>query len=289
MTFVGKILVIVQVILSVCFMAFGAAVFTVHVNWKHRSETLQKELKDTKGEYALLEEEYANYKTDLSAQIQDQTDRANELDNEKQFLGQENKNLRTELDTTKTERDSQKALALISGDEAKIRRDEAIKQRVANAALHTAMNELNTQMRVLQDELFNKQLSAKLVATKYNKLLEQWGAARNLLATNNIDFDANSHLANESIVEDVVGVVLETKKAARSGNQLLRISIGSDDGLAKGHDLYVYRTGLDNDKRAKYLGMIKIVYVTTDQAVGEVIKRAKNGVIEVSDNVSTKL
>ncbi len=289
MTFVGKILVVLQLILCVCFMGFAAAVFTVHDSWKQNSKELQVTVDTAKKDYAALDEEYKQYKDDLAGQIKDQTDRADSLRNDNQFLDQRNKNLKTELDTTKTERDTQRALATIAGDEAKIRRDEAIKQRVVNTELHKAYNDLNTQVRVFRDDLFNKQVASKQVAERYNKLLEQLAFLKRVIAAHGLDTDPNAYVGKEGPVEDVVGVVLETTNNNRSGAQLIKVSIGSDDGLAKGNNLFVYRTGLDNGKRPKYLGMIEIVYVKTDEAVGKVIKRAKNGVIEISDNVSTKL
>ena len=36
MSFVGKILVVVQLVLSVLFMALAGAVFSVHQNWKDK-------------------------------------------------------------------------------------------------------------------------------------------------------------------------------------------------------------------------------------------------------------
>jgi hypothetical protein len=52
--------------------------------------------------------------------------------------------------------------------------------------------------------------------------------------------------------------------------------------LAVGHTAYISRG-------AKYLGQIKIVRVSADRAVGSVVQRAKNGIIEEGDHVSTKL
>jgi len=66
--------------------------------------------------------------------------------------------------------------------------------------------------------------------------------------------------------------------------------LGSDDGLSKGHQLFVYRFGtIENGNRPKYLGKIELVYVDPDKAVGTVIDAAKNGVIEKGDHVNSKL
>ena len=46
MTFLGKIVIVVQVVLSLMFMAFAGAVFSVQTNWKTRAEGLQTRLEE---------------------------------------------------------------------------------------------------------------------------------------------------------------------------------------------------------------------------------------------------
>ena len=43
MSFIGKILVVMQLVLSICLMAFAAAVSTYQTNWKLKTETVQKQ------------------------------------------------------------------------------------------------------------------------------------------------------------------------------------------------------------------------------------------------------
>ena len=66
-----------------------------------------------------------------------------------------------------------------------------------------------------------------------------------------------------------------------ANNTLVEISIGSDDGLKKGHRLQVFR-GKD------YLGQITIKDIEVDRAVGEVDKKLQRGLIREKDNVTTK-
>ena len=97
-----------------------------------------------------------------------------------------------------------------------------------------------------------------------------------------------AELAGQQPPPVVEGVVMDARKSARQGTEFVEISLGSDDGLAKGHSLFVYR-GANGGDRGKYLGKIEIVYVTPDKAVGTVVERAKNGVIQKGDNVTSKL
>ncbi len=82
----------------------------------------------------------------------------------------------------------------------------------------------------------------------------------------------------------LAGEVVATKESKPSGSTLIEVSLGGDDGLAEGERLSVIRAGVGN-KAAKYLGEIRITYVTPDRAVGQVVSRAKGFVIDKGDQV----
>ena len=46
MTFVGKMLVVVQLVMSLVFMAFAAAVYSVQQSWKDEAASLQQQVSD---------------------------------------------------------------------------------------------------------------------------------------------------------------------------------------------------------------------------------------------------
>ena len=69
-------------------------------------------------------------------------------------------------------------------------------------------------------------------------------------------------------------------------NKLFEISIGADDGLVIGHELYLYRT----KPRAEYLGKGQIVRVDPDQAVVRVMGSTVQGKkIKEGDIVSSSI
>jgi hypothetical protein len=55
-------------------------------------------------------------------------------------------------------------------------------------------------------------------------------------------------------------------KRVDPSNRRVEITIGSDDGLVPGHELYLFRT----TPRPEYLGKITIISVDPDQSVGRV-------------------
>jgi hypothetical protein len=79
--------------------------------------------------------------------------------------------------------------------------------------------------------------------------------------------------------DEVEGLVKEVTK-----DGLVRLSIGSDAGLLKGHTLEVFRL----KPAALYLGSLRIIDVKPTEAVGQLIGPAR-GQVEVGDHVSSRI
>ena len=68
----------------------------------------------------------------------------------------------------------------------------------------------------------------------------------------------------------------------------VEISLGSDDGLVPGHELNVYRNPPPRSRgRAVSLGRMRILSLSPDQAVGEMIDGNAAGNVKEKDRVST--
>ena len=286
MTFIGKLLVIIQLVLSICFMMLAGAVFTRHMTWMERANDNQLTIDNGIADYARMEtvknDEIKALKSNFARKKTDADNATAEL----RLAQNEIESQKLQIDTQKTELNTQQALATISGDEAKIRREEALSGRRINEQLNSALNEQNQRVRQLEDELFNQQVGSKSLTEKYNGILKTVATLRKVLVANQLDPDPSKYTRKLAPPPLVIGKVLEAKKSGRGiSQQFIEISIGSDDGLTEGNTLYVFRAGVQN----KYLGEIRLKLVTADRAVGVVVDRAKNGVIEREDYVTTKL
>ena len=69
---------------------------------------------------------------------------------------------------------------------------------------------------------------------------------------------------------------------AVTANNLVEVSIGTDDGLKSGDTLEIFRG-------THYLGRMRLVRLDTDRAVGEIIPKTKKGPIQKGDHVATRL
>jgi chromosome segregation ATPase len=285
MTFVGKVLVVVNVVLTVCIAVFAAGVYSVQSSWRDKFQAEQKLRNDAKS---------AN---DL--QVKGLQDAITRLDKDlKEFKGRtataeaQVTTLRTQLATTRTSHDK-----TVQAYEVKVALQQAIQNdnntkllelqnlRTALAQLRAKLKSLTEQVAQLEDDKYGLQRKEVQIVKKYNEMLETLVAYRKTLQRNKISFDAAAVAGLDVLPDPADGLVSDVSLGTRDKATLVEITVGSDDGVTKGVQLHVFRlTG-----KPKYLGKIKIIQVSADTSIGEVVDDAKQGTIKKGDHVAAKL
>jgi hypothetical protein len=289
MTFVGKVLVVLQLFLTLSFMSFAGAVYTYHTSWKAKAAGAEKLLNDEKKKTANLESDLSNVKTTLQNETNTAKDEFNKATAQLTIAQDEIKTLTKDLQRFKNDYQVQVALANIANQEAVLRKEESLTQRSVNNQLHDKLDINGNKMNQMEDQLFNLNAENLAIKDKYENLVEKTTFLTQVVRKNNLETDPKKYAASLSPPDDVVGLVEATKDNTNGTVDKVQISLGSDDGLLKGHRLYVYRTGLNSDDKAKYLGEIIVEYLEPRSAVGRLVERSKNGIIEKGDNVTSKL
>jgi hypothetical protein len=288
MTFVGKMLIVLQLILSLLFMAFAGAVRTVEKNWKQVTSDTRDNLKVEKDFHQSTQNSYNEFKNATTARLADLDTRSKKRLAD--FNREKNRadNLQQQLNSLKTSHDTQRTVAQLEGDEAKFRRIEAVEQRQVNMGLHTNLVESVRTNRGLEDIIFDLRLQLGQREVRHLVMLDELKTARIEARRKGGGLGA---LPSEDIEPPppIDGQVVSSRYGI--GNRILyvEVSIGGDDGIKEGQQLTVYRPGDGNAVRTKYLGQIRIIQVFADKAVGTVQEKAKNGVIAKGDNVTSKL
>jgi hypothetical protein len=291
MQFVGKILVVLQLILSVLFMAFAGVLYNTQIKW--RDEALkQKDLvaKVTKERDNNLADA-DRFKTEMTAKV-DKADKDRLIaEGDNTTLKAENTRLKKELADATIEKTTSGEQALIAGAEAQARNEESANLRLLITDMQKARDEDFAVRTKLEDQVRGLQLDFDTATKKNRELLARNSLYQQALEVAGISADPTELAGRASPAPRVEGIVEEIKPARRQGaSELVEISLGSDQGLKKGHEMTVYRTGLNKPgQRPKFLAKIVIVNTTPDKAVGEVIESTRNGVIQKGDNVTTKL
>lgn len=291
MNFVGKILVVLIVIMSVLFMAFAGAVYTAEMNWMIEANKHKKTVQELQAKLSDKETEFTNAKRERDATVAALNDRAAQIEVLQKTAEQERDRLKKEVADLQVARNTVGQQAQIAGQDAESRTEEAINQRQINMAL-TAQREAEFAIRItLEDTIRNLQIEIDSASVKNKDLLSRLAVLQQALEAAGLSADVSELAAKSSPPPKVDGIIENVLNAKRQGGtELVEVSLGSDDGLKKGHEMTVYRSGLGNgNQKARYLARIRIVDTTADKSVGQVIESTRNGVIQKGDNVSTKL
>ncbi len=290
MHFVGKILVVLQLVLSIFFMAFAGVVYNHQMSWRKAYETGQTNLSKTQKERddALAEKERLN--TDLTRQANVSEQRAKAVEIANKGLLADVERLKKESGDLAVARKRASEEALIAGEESSARTEEATNLRSINFDQSKA-RDIEFQIRTkLEDDKYSLQLDLDTAKKKNRELLTRVSILQQALESAGISADVNELAARNSPPPRVEGKILDLLIPQRQGaSELVEISLGSDQGLKNGHEMTVYRTGLSGGQQPKFLAKIVIVKTTPDKAVGQVIEGIRNGVIKKGDNVTTKL
>lgn len=289
MSTLGKILIVVQVIMSVLFMCAAGAVYTVQQNWRDQYNSAQATI-DTQRQQFNTDVEDLNKQIDtLKAQVTAETNRADAEVGTNQQLTAQVQNLTRENNALEQQLGVQTGLSVKAADEAEFRQSEAEQQREVNRTVHAALDQKVEENRQLQDEKYSLQVANDNLSKQNMALLDRVGFLEKLAAAHDLSTDRRAVEGLTAPPPAVDGLVVETRKDRTNRTKYAQISIGSDDGLLLGHELDVYRTAQQNGGEPQYLGRIRIIHLMPDEAVGMVVEAAKNGIIERGDNVTTKL
>ena len=282
MTFVGKILVIVIMAFALLFLGLSTVVFTTHTNWKEAVD------KKWKPDLDKLKTQSNELGTQL-ATAKDELKKAEDL--QKQQNAKSEDLIAKRDDEVKTRQNEARALqqqvevaqqaAKTALDEAELNRKEAERLREQKSAIDKVANDFKLQQIELNDKIRELERQNKTLDDNAKDLRDKAARFSTLLRRNGLSDDITNIKGTETPppVEGEVAKVDAT-------NRRIEITIGSDDGLAVDHELYLFRT----KPQPEYLGRVRIVSVDPDQAVAKVIGNTVQGKkIKEGDSVSSTL
>lgn len=288
MNLIGKIFVVLVFVMSLVFMAMSVAVYATHRNWRDVVLRPANEVAGGKplGVKLQLIQEKANV-SNVEAKLQ-QT--LNELANAKSAREREVAELKTKLDEVTKKRD------LLEENEARLTQD--------SAEAVTAMKATENSIAKLRNEIEAMRLALDTARDERDQTFKKNGELEDQLAQAKTEWE-RFRTTNEQLVKDLNRYMIAVQDAklqldrtgpprldgvvlAVNANDYLEVSLGSDDGLEKGHEMDVYRLGPTTPEN-KYLGRIRIVEAKPDKSVAQVLPNFKRGTIQKEDRVATRL
>lgn len=287
MSYVGKILVIVQVVLSLLFMTFAIAVYNMHANWQAKFTASQDQLKLAQTAASNAQTQLAEARTQFEAQLNEEIGKKKEA--EAKYITQNNdwaaRGQRiNELENLRT---LQEGVAVSKAGEAGFRQEEAERLRVALGQLQATVDTQAAEIRKKADEFFALEGRHLALNRLYEASINQMAFLKELVAKHKLNTDPELTKDLKMPPPPVDGLVTQVQTTRSNRVFRISISVGSDDGLKLGDELSAYRAVGVNS--AEWLGTIKIVNIAPDNAVAEVVLSAKNGIIQEGDNVTTRI
>ena len=285
MTFVGKVLVVVNVVLTIFIAMFAGGVFAVQENWKTKYN-------DDKAQWE-------TQRTSLDANAKAQSAKITQLTKERDAARQERDRHRSDSDLAR------RSLAAKQTDLAakEVQRKQAEKDnellrnsnrvmtsenqglRKALKQVHVRLDDRVRELTALKDTNYGLLRERRQIVRKYNEMVNLLIDYRKLFAYYEKPIDLSLVQDRTLKPDPAKGLVTRVSPGGRDRATLVQISIGSDDGVTVGQNFFVYRlTG-----KGKYLGKVIVRRVWADQAVCELVVDAKAGKIQRGDNVSAKL
>jgi uncharacterized protein (DUF3084 family) len=284
MNVIGKVFLFAVFIMSLMLMTFAGAIFVSHVNWRDEVKRLPEECTgDQEPGYEYQLQQAREEKQRLTAEI-------TELQKDVSASEKARDQVLAKLQTAVVSKDRQ----LRELQREKSEREEELRKQTAEleavtADLRTAREKVETlvkqvaeqQQRVDSQVDRSAELSAQLAESKSflaiaeerkAQLERQLNNARLLLKQSGLDID--------SLPRDRVPTIDGQVVAVAAGS--IEVSLGSDDGLQKGHLLEVYRGG-------DYVGRAVVTSVRPDRAVARIIEEYARGIVQRGDRVTTRL
>lgn len=288
MSYVGKILVVVQVVLSLLFMAFAGAVFSMHQNWNEKYTAETEETTRLRANVKESQEQLNIARDDHKVKFDEQKALADESQATNLTLSAEVQDLKTDVEKKEAQREEQTGLAEAKSQEAGFRKDESVRQRIENDKLRVALDKTSAKVRDLQDQVFTRDVTLEELRTRFNGILTKMAYLERVVAAHNLETDPDIVEKMKLPPPPVEGLVIAISKNRANRVEFVQLSIGSDDGLIVSHELDVIRLNAE-EGTSEWLGRVRIVDVQPDSAVGRVILPAKNGIIAKGDTATSKL
>jgi septal ring factor EnvC (AmiA/AmiB activator) len=273
----GKAMVVLIMVMSIVFMSFSVIVNVTHKNWREEAEKVRGQLSQAQAQNQQLQAQVDTLQKDIENERTEKLKRVAALETERE-------NLRREF----LEREREHA-ALVEQNRQLIAQNEAVQNNMK--AQLAELDKLRADIRAVQaekeenfqnvvkltDRLNQAQGQLENIKNRNVQLTQQ--AARLLSLLDAHDINPNEPV--DGVPPRVDGLVL-----AVNNQGMVEISLGSDDGIRRGHTLDVYR---NNATTSKYLGRIQVLTTQPDKSVAKILPEFRKGLIQKEDRVATRL
>ncbi|MGD9644616.1 MAG: hypothetical protein AB7U73_02825 [Pirellulales bacterium] len=287
MNLFGKILIILNLILSVVFMAWAMVVYTTHKNWREEVERAQAgpgqqvglriQVQDARNREAQLRAQVQGLEQDIQKLTESRVQEVAKLQTEKDNLERQFNEQRKEHETLVAENRRLTAEIEATQNNATAQLKELEQLRASIAQVQAEKEENFARAVKLTDELHRTEGMIRLLEKRNRQLGDDLARVLAVIKAHDLD---------EWEPVDGVAPKVDGRVLAVNSEGLVEISLGSDDGIRRGHTLEVFRRGASTNK---YIGRIEVITTRPDKAVGKILPEYRKSYIQKEDRVATRI
>lgn len=278
---VSKILIVANLVFSLCFMCFAGAVYSFQAGWRGKAVAAETQLSSVKQQLEASQKEKNDLRTTIETDLKNETARANTAEGKIVGLEQNLRQAIGNLANAEKERDKHLADLVVATKEMQARITETNDARAEIKRLRDQNNEAIAVRRGLEDKNLEMEGQLADAGSREVQFLKEITRLNDLCRLNKVDPRDPVIGPIPRMIEKVDGKVEDARKNASRSAEFVQISVGKDDGVFKKMRMTVY-------SGSNFKATIEIIEVYPDKAVGLVVEETRNGTIERGDNVTTK-
>ena len=276
MNLLGRLFIVLIFIGSIGLASFSVVLYATHTNWRERANQFEQNLKEKTQELSTLQKLKADMESALTIERDRLAERIKALQMDVRQKTQDIQDKTAELKKLREELEQAVAAVQASHETAKNLRErldeltnDYLEARNDWVVMSTDLIKEMDKSHGLSIQVTNYQSTAAKLAEDYRNVME-------VLRMHGLSPDPALYPKHPP--SGIQGSITEVRLRG-----MVEISIGSDSGLVKGHQLDVIR---NQEGRSAYIGKIEIVDTAADRAVARVMPEFRRGTVTTGDEVT---
>ena len=276
MNLLGRLLIVLIFIGSISLASFSVVLYATHTNWKERANQLEQDLKGKTQELSNLQKLKADMESALTIEANRQAERIKALQMDVRQKTQDIQDKIIKLAELEKQLSEAVAAVQASHETAKILRERLDGLREAYQEAINDWIKMSTDLIKEMDKSHGLAIQVTNYQSTAAKLAEDYRNVMEVLRMHGLSPDPAFYPPHPP--SGIQGSVTEVRLRG-----MVEISIGSDSGLVKGHQLDVIR---HREGRSAYIGKIEIIDTAADRAVARVMPEFRRGTVQLGDEVT---
>ncbi|MCH2212069.1 MAG: hypothetical protein MK110_12265 [Fuerstiella sp.] len=282
MNAVGKMLIVLQLCLSLLFVCFAGAAYSLQDTWREKFNAANTQVTSLQGN---LNDEVNQRKTEVLAANQLREEAESSRDTAEEQL----RSARTTTETAERlladERQARnKAIAESerAAAESDARLAETLAHRQEIEARGVRLTRQLADIREKDSQILELNKSLNVYRQAEERYLAENVRMKELLRANGIDSTQRVAVKSSEPIEKVDGYVVDKLQSRSRTQEFVKINIGSDDTIREGMTVHVFR-------QDQFVCDVRVSLVEPDSSVGIVVASSRRYNVQEGDRVTTKL